>query len=238
MFDDQRDRLLNALDKAHDAYQKAAPFSGPSLHFHLKALEAARAQELDRFAEYAYATLASWGMHRMGPGGSKMCEFDEFYSSLRNVWHVALSLQTRTPDRIGDGDWEKLKSVFCGVHCMASATSLIGNSKVMAHLIPSLVPPVDREYTLTLLYGHGRITNDKEREWAMFKEILEGFFYPVVRSPLFQSKAAKWLAESNRRNWDSSELKIVDNLIIGLRRIPPGEQAAAPTGGPAVVPVR
>jgi hypothetical protein len=216
MFDEKRNRLLNAIDEAHDAYHKAALFSGPSLHFHLRAIEAAHTQDFERFAECSYAMLASWGMHRMGPGGSKMREFEEFRSSLCDVWPVALSLQTRTPDRICDGDWEELKKVFCGVRYMATGTSLVGNSKVMAHLIPNLVPPVDREYTLTLLFGHGRITNGMEREWTTLKTILNEFFYPVVRSPLFQSKAAKWLAESNRRNWDSSELKIVGKP--GFRR--------------------
>jgi hypothetical protein len=37
-------------------------------------LEAARAQDFERFAEYLYAVLASWGMHRMGPGGSRMVD--------------------------------------------------------------------------------------------------------------------------------------------------------------------
>lgn len=233
MFDEQRNRLLSALDEAHDAYHKAALFSGPSIHFHLRALEAARAQEFESFAEYTYAMLASWGMHRMGPGGSKMREFEDFRSSLRDVWPTALPLQAKTPGNICDGDREALKAVFRGIRCMATGTSLVGNSKVMAHLLPNLIPPVDRQYTLTLLFGHGQITNGIEREWDMLARILAEFFYPVVRSPLFQSKAAKWLADDNRHNWDTSELKIVDNLVIGLSKIFRAEQAVAPNGGPA-----
>jgi hypothetical protein len=84
MFDNQRNSLLGALDTAHDAYYRAEVFGGPSLHFHLRGLEAARSQDFERFAEYVYAVLASWGMHRMGPGGSKMREFEgipEFIAS-------------------------------------------------------------------------------------------------------------------------------------------------------------
>jgi hypothetical protein len=65
MFDDQRNRLLAALDEAHDAYYRAAVFAGPSLYFHLRTLEAAGTQDFERFTEYLYAVLASWGMHRM-----------------------------------------------------------------------------------------------------------------------------------------------------------------------------
>ena len=161
-----------------------------------------------------------------------MREFEDFRSSLRDVWPTALPLQRRTPCNICRGDWEALKAVFCGIRCMATRTSLVGNSKVMAHLLPNLIPPVDREYTLTLLFGHGRITNGIEREWDKLAVILDEFFYPVVRSPHFQSKAAKWLADENRHNWDTSELKIVDNLIIGLSKILRAEQAAATSGDP------
>ena len=43
-------------------------FGGPSLHFHLQSILEAKNNFLsDRHIEMIYATLASWGMHRMGP---------------------------------------------------------------------------------------------------------------------------------------------------------------------------
>jgi hypothetical protein len=221
MFDSQRNGLLNALDAAHDAYYQAATFGGPSLHFHLKSLKAARTQDFERFVEYAYAVLASWGMHRMGPGGSKMCEFDDYHVSLQSVWPVALRLQKKTPGNLDEVDWSNLKTVFCKIRCMASGTSLVGNSKVMAHLLPHLVPPVDREYTLKFLFRHGQIVNGIEGEWTKLKQILSGFFYPVAQSPVFQTKAEGWLTHVDQFKWDTSCLKIIDNLIIGLSKMTP-----------------
>ncbi len=226
MFDDQQNRLLTALDAAHDTYYRAEVFGGPSLHFHLRSLEAARAQDFERFVEYVYALLASWGMHRMGPGGSKMREFGEFHSSLRLVWPIALQLQEKTPSSLGESDWTSLRAVFCGIRCMASGTSLVGNSKVMAHLLPRLIPPVDREYTLKFLFRHGRITNGIEVEWKKLVQIVNGFFYPVAQSPLFQLKAEEWLRHNNRFKWDTSPLKIVDNLVIGLSKMVRAERVA------------
>jgi hypothetical protein len=84
MFDDQRNLLLTALEAAHSAYYQAETFGGPSLHFHLKSLDAARAQDFERFAEYVYAVLASWGMHRMGPGrveNARVRRFSRFVAS-------------------------------------------------------------------------------------------------------------------------------------------------------------
>ncbi len=55
-------------------------FTGPSLYFHKKAIEMAR-NDLwflsNRHIEYIYATLASWGMHRMGSRGAKMPYFEK-----------------------------------------------------------------------------------------------------------------------------------------------------------------
>ena len=218
MFDIQRNALLAALDEAHNTYHRTEPFGGPSVYFHLRTLEAARAQDFGRFVEYAYAMLASWGMHRMGVGGSKMRKFEEFQSSLQIVWPAALLLQPKTPSMLGVADWSLLKTIFCEIRCMASGTSLVGNSKVMAHLLPNLIPPVDREYTLKFLFGHGRIINAVEAEWTTLQLILTDFFYPIIASPLFQAKAKQWLADDRWASWDTSELKIADNLVVGLSK--------------------
>lgn len=228
MFDDQRNNLLGAVDAAHDKYYRAEIFGGPSLHFHLRSLEAVRARDFDRFAEYVYAVLASWGMHRMGPGGSKMREFDQFRASLQAVWPTATRLQDKTPGNLTEADWSDLKTIFSEIRCMASGASLVGNSKVMAHLMPHLIPPVDREYTLKFLFGNGQFTNGIDVEWKKLVQVLEGFFYPVVRSPLFLEKAETWLADNDRFRWDTSYLKILDNLVIGYSKMLRAEEKRTP----------
>lgn len=66
MFETQRNQLLATMDSAHDAYYRAEVLSGPSLHFHLRSLEAAHARDFDHFAEYVYAALASGGCTEWG----------------------------------------------------------------------------------------------------------------------------------------------------------------------------
>lgn len=227
MFDEQRNQLLADLDLAHAAFYESAVFGGPSLHFHLRSLDAAKEGDLERVAESVYAVLVSWGMHRMGPGGSKMCEFGKFRASLEVVWPIVASLREKTPDTLGEADWSSLQKVFSEICCMASKTSLVGNSKVMAHLLPKLVPPVDREYTLKFLFGRGDITIGTDVEWQKLKRVLEDFFYTVVQSPIFQPKAQEWLTHPDQYKWDTSPLKIVDNLVIGFSKMSREEQAIA-----------
>jgi hypothetical protein len=92
MFEAQRERLLKSLDVAHEAYYRAETFGGPSLCFHLRALEASNASDFEDFVESSYALLAAWGMHRMGGRGSKMCEFEQFETSLKVLWPTILKL--------------------------------------------------------------------------------------------------------------------------------------------------
>src|SRR5262249_12860748 len=129
MFDTHKERLMRSLDVAHTAYYRAGTFGGPSLYFHLRALEAGKSDDLDQFTEPVYALLAAWGMHRMGRGGSKMLEFEDFHASMKPLWPTVLSLQHADPDELGESGWRDLGQVFRGIRCMATGTSLVGNSK-------------------------------------------------------------------------------------------------------------
>lgn len=216
LFLAQRKRILRDLSAGHDNYYQAATFSGPSLHFHLRTLEATCDRNLDQFAESAYALLCSWGMHRMGPRGSKMRDFVEFYESLKSVWQEAQSLRDKSPRDLNEGDWKLLKSIFISIRCMRSKTSLVGNSKVMAHLLPNLVPPIDRQYTWKFLFPRTQLKNGIELEWENVSHMLKGFFYPVIDADAFHARASEWMAAQNQFKWDTSRLKIVDNIVVGL----------------------
>jgi hypothetical protein len=160
--------------------------------------------------------LTAWGMHRMGPKGSKMRAFNIFSESIKQVWSRIIPLQEKECGTLSAEDWIELKGIFFDLTVMRSKTSLVGNSKVMAHALPNLIPPVDRQYTLSYLYGNGNIKNDLEWEWKRLEEMLTHFFYPIRENNVFIRNADKWLQEKARFPWDTSHLKIIDNLIIGL----------------------
>jgi hypothetical protein len=88
-----------------------------------------------------------------------MRDFGEFHASLQHVWNTALVLQERTPSDLHESDWSSVKAIFCGIRCMASGTSLVGNSKVMAHLIPALVPPAKR--------GRGHVSDSMFQRYSI-----------------------------------------------------------------------
>lgn len=209
-----RDILVHA-DHYHHRYYAASTFTGPSLHFHRRALGLEGQVSDSLRTELIYAVLASWGMHRMGKGGCKMQPFGTFESSLRPLNGDLAALRQVQPAEMTVGEWHCLERIFRGIRVMATNTSLVGNSKVMAHLLPSLVAPIDREYTLRYLFGNGNIQNDLDGEWQLLRKIHVEFFYPVATDTRVRAMASEWLEDQTRYPWDTSMLKVADNLVIG-----------------------
>lgn len=202
--------------QAHEAYYRTEVFSGPSLHFHREALASAKSGDVLGFTTQAYAVLAAWGMHRMGRGGSKMRDFAEFRASIEQQWPTIQHLRSvASPSDLDADGWVQLRQVFLGIECMRSGTSLVGNSKVMAHALPALVPPVDREYTLRFIFGRTDIRNDRVREWDTLELLLREFFYPALEDPAICASLEDWVARPDEFTWDTSLLKTMDNLVIG-----------------------
>jgi hypothetical protein len=217
-YDDKIRQVLENAEIYHDAYYKAEVFRGPSLYFHERALATRNDPASLTHLEYVYATLASWGMHRMGPGGSKMQSFRVLFQSVQDLHGRIAEAQTFDFREMTDVKWAVLREIFCRIKVMASGTTLVGNSKVMHHMLPNVIPPIDREYTLSLLRGNTTIRNDLEAEWLLMKEIISEFFIPVGSDTTFHSKAVQWMERNADFPWDTSVLKVVDNLVIGSKK--------------------
>ena len=85
-------------------------------------------------------------------------------------------------------------------------------------MLPNVIPPIDREYTLWYLRGNTTIKNDLEHEWLLMKEIISQFFIPIASDTTFYAKAEQWMKRKDDYPWDTSVLKVVDNLVIGSKK--------------------
>lgn len=211
--------ILQRADDYHDCYYAVETFGGPSLHFHRRALGRVGLINDAERVELVYAVLTSWGMHRMGDSGSKMQPFENFNESVVGISGMVKELAILQPSQLDEGGWSALERVFKGVSVMASGTTIVGNSKVMAHLLPNLVAPIDREYTLAYLFGSKMFQNRLNWEWLLMRKILFEFFYPIASSPKFEQRASSWMSRPDEFPWDTSLLKVVDNLVIGAVKL-------------------
>jgi len=209
--------IISCQDIYHQIYYESEKFSGPSLYFHQRALSTPNSSWLQKI-ELIYAVLASWGMHRMGSKGSKMQAFGTFYESINSVKTQIEMLSQLSPQDLTSSYWVMLKGVFRAIRVMSTATILIGNSKVLAHLLPNIVAPIDREYTLNFLFEKNMFQNDIDWEWQIFRKIHDEFYYQVLYCKDFDHRAEYWMRNLDQFPWDTSKLKIIDNLVIGAKR--------------------
>ena len=218
LYRDKVTEILTNAEKYHLAYYEADTFRGPSLYFHQRAIQTHQSGDFLVHVELVYATLASWGMHRMGRGGSKMVGFNVFRDSIERIKNNILKAQHYTVQHMSPSQWRVLEEMFRGIKVMATNTSLVGNSKVMHHMMPDIVPPIDREYTLRYLRGNTNIANDLNGEWSTMKEIISHFFIPIACDPELENRAKCWMRNQAQFPWDTSVMKIIDNLLIGRRK--------------------
>lgn len=199
-------------------------FGGPSVYFHSKVIDFIRNNDYasllknERFMECIYATLASWGMHRMGSGGSKMKNFDEFKDSIQMNEILLMRLRDYRLDTLPEENkmraTELLKELFNKLRVMQSNSNLVGNSKVIHHLLPDLVPPIDREYTLRFFYGS--LTSkyspqfSKNEETDIFINIVNYFWTIRKKVSLTENDYDK------TKSFNTSIPKVIDNAIIGF----------------------
>jgi hypothetical protein len=215
-FEDKVRDIINHADEYHTKFYKAAKFGGPSLHFHQRALGTRNGADFEAHLEHVYAMLVSWGMNRMG-GGPKMLEFEPFRASMVAVKSDIEVLRGKGVGDLARADsteWARLETIFRTITVMRTSVRLIAHSKVLAHALPDIVAPIDREYVLTYLNGHTNVPAGIQREWDLFKSVHVNFVLPLTASAEFRSRANGWLNDS-RYAWDTSVPKIIDNLVIG-----------------------
>jgi len=214
----------NSFRKYVDFYYSNEIFFGPSVYFHNKVINLVRNSDYEflledeHFVEYVYATLASWGMHRMGPKGSKMRDFKGFMESILSNKSLFLKLKKYRLDAVTEQDkreiFKVLERLFQSLKIMQSGSNLVGNSKVIHHLLPDLVPPIDRQYTIRFFYGN--LTSKytplfrKEEETDLFLDVVRYFGVVCKRLNLTDDDYDK------TKSFNTSIPKVIDNAIIGL----------------------
>jgi len=227
--EDRVGELCQNFDSYLVEFDKANPFTGPSVYFHFKTLERlkkigiSRALEDTSFFQYLYATLTSWGMHRMGPKGAKLVEFDEFKTSLQSQKNKILNLRESNLVCLSEQELEETTNRLCNIisnlRVSSTDTQLITGTKALHHLLPNLVPPIDGEYTLRFIYGYKPTYKSDEKK---FKKT-----FPILAKIGNKEKTniLKWVG----KRFHTSETKVIDNAIVGYvkKNMKKGERNAS-----------
>jgi hypothetical protein len=176
--------LIARFDDYVTHFNEIKKFSGPSLYFHHKTsvmYKTALPSELIRnelFLEYIYATLASWGMHRMGEGNTKLTDFDIFKNSIQSERENIEKLQIYEIDSIPIvHETQIISSIYQIISRLKvgiAETKIVAGSKTLHHILPNLVPPIDGEYTMKFFYNN-RTSALAYGERVAFDEIYKNY---------------------------------------------------------------
>jgi hypothetical protein len=196
-----------------------AGFAGASVYFHERTLERrgrfAEPRSLVEdtcFMEYVFATLCAWGMHHTGKHPTRLAGFDAFCASYRadgvvetleSLWDSNItSLAPSDADRVGTEVW----SVIERTEVSASETRLVAGSKALHHVLPNLVPPIDRRYTISFFIGNTPFIGKPE-----FDQI-----FPRVNEIALACAGEIAAAIARRGFMETGPAKVIDNAIVGF----------------------
>lgn len=127
-------------------YQEAEPFGGPSWYFHRKALDRrAHARGVsallndDLFFDYLYATLTAWGLHRMGPGNTKLRDIQDLKGSLHEqvqfIEHLWGTRMTRVEEGKRDDFAKRVWGVVAALRVSIAEARIVAASKALHHVL-------------------------------------------------------------------------------------------------------
>ncbi|MCK5019443.1 MAG: hypothetical protein KAS32_20460 [Candidatus Peribacteraceae bacterium] len=155
--DERFNYLIENFQSYFEKFENNNPFTGPSEYFYINKIIPATNDDYSAVftnenIEWIYATLASWGMHRMGPSdmGAKMNDFKLFKKCIIQNEDNILSLKDLKLHEVNIVDYmDDINDLYFSFWpLMESNSKLVATSKVMHFLLPKLIPPIDRQYTM------------------------------------------------------------------------------------------
>ncbi len=224
------DNLITTFTECVNRFEQSNAFPGPSLYFHERAIERRRAHAdaasllADiQFLETVYAVLPAWGMHRMGKQKAKVVEFDLMVDSFRAMAEPIQALWQRSITAIPDDDVadvsEQVWYIIAGLKVSQSETRIVAGSKALHHVLPDLVPPIDRQYTFQFFTGQKSVQHGDAAAFA------EWFPYLCEIGRSCRPEIARITERAGFMA--TSPAKVIDNAVIGFMQSAGGSAAVA-----------
>ena len=166
----------------------------------------------DNFIELVYVTLSAWNMNSRG---AKLSDFQKFKNSIRINKNLILNLSRYKLNNISEKDFDvtikTCELLFESLNLVATdKPRLVTFSKTLHFLLPDLIVPIDRTYTLKFFYNNTNFIKDLPNQFKKFSEIF-------TECSKFAFKAK--LESRIDTNWNQNIPKVIDNLIIGYSKI-------------------
>ncbi len=218
-------KLIAGFEEYVQAYDDNPPFSAEQLRVHRKTVALRQqagsvraAVESSVFIESLYLTLRKW---RIGQRQSKLVPLDDFKAALRAVLptmeqneSVAIN-GTGLPAGLTEQVWQLVYSL--GV--VENNAKIVAGTKTLHHLLPDLVPPMDRDYTRAFFGFPNPALGGLPSTRCLLR---------YVRPPCQGRPSGTPRGVCDRQSWRTSRTKILDNAVVAFWCIESGKIEAVP----------
>jgi hypothetical protein len=159
----------------------------------------------------------------MGRQKAKVGEFNDFVESFREVapavarlWTLRITdVPADDVDDVAQGVWE----IIACLQVSTSRTRVVAGSKALHHVLPDLVPPIDRQYTFRFFTGQMSVSHGEQ---AAFLE-----WFPLL-CEIGRVRRVEIDAAVTRGGFMATgPAKVIDNAIMGFIQAQPGDLADA-----------
>lgn len=224
---DRLGALVRGFSRYLVVYDDTVPFSGDQLAYHLAALEARRAAgsaaEAARdptFAQGLRRTLIAWGL---GVRGSRLAEAFEFAAALRAAAPLLEAVDGLRIDQqsLPSDLPEQLWMLVDGLGVVANDAKIVAGTKTLHHLLPDLVPPMDREWTGKLFSLHPPEWQGRQQR-ATFLRLFRAYREVATKVDLD--------AQLTGQLWRTGPAKLLDNAAIGYCKAELSDDPSTPRG--------
>jgi hypothetical protein len=158
----------------------------------------------DEFLDSLYATLNAWGI---GKRASVLVDREHFATSLREHRVEITSFDAVSIDDLNldlEDTAERLSSLIEHLGVVDNRSTIVAGTKTLHHLLPDLVPPMDRRWTG--LFFQWRPNDPQNAHDQIFKEAFTAMALVARGVDLNAYLDAEWF---------TSKSKCLDNALIG-----------------------
>ena len=217
--DDLCENFVTYLDKFNELAGKP-PFTKRAGDLHVATIDlrkdlggTAKSIDSDEYMRSLYDTLEAWGMNKLG---AKMQERPVFAERIRKYKTRIVALDGVGAAQIDAGIARELWRIIQGMQLSQKKPSqTVTGAKALHHLLPQLLPPIDRGYTRPFFRYHtSTFQNNQERAFKMMLP----YFARIAR----QVDSGRYVGTAR---WATSESKVIDNAIIGFCKLHIGQQS-------------
>lgn len=215
-LDKQVEDLCDNFTTYLDAFNGDPLFKGVDLSYHIVTLDllrnkfggAANSIDSEGYLHALYFTLEAWGMNRpRGKAGSKMQEYDKFAASVRKYKNGIAAREGEVVAQIDNEITQKLWGIIQGMDLSQRTPQIVTGAKALHHLLPELLPPIDREYTQPFFHYDDDEFKDADNHEHAFRRML--WYFARIAQEIDLGRYV------GREKWETSQSKLIDNAIIG-----------------------